>query len=78
MTSRTPTVSAALRKCLDASFAQALALGHNYVGAEHLLLGVIHERNSPAARSLAAAGLTLQVARSTVQSLISDYLRARH
>lgn len=56
---RPRTVSVALRKCLDAAFAQALALGHNYVGTEHLLLGLVRERHNPAARTLKEAGVTL-------------------
>ncbi|MFI6439116.1 Clp protease N-terminal domain-containing protein [Streptomyces sp. NPDC050759] len=75
--SRPPTVSGALRKCFDASFAQAMSLGHNYVGTEHLLLGITHERRNPAAQALASAGVTPQSARDAVVSAISDYLQSR-
>jgi ATP-dependent Clp protease ATP-binding subunit ClpA len=46
-------------------------LGHNHIGSEHLLLGLIHEHSSPAAHVLGAAGVTLENARPQVAELAS-------
>jgi ATP-dependent Clp protease ATP-binding subunit ClpA len=43
---------------------------HNYIGTEHILLGLIHERDGVAARALEAAGVTLHAARAQVESMI--------
>jgi ATP-dependent Clp protease ATP-binding subunit ClpC len=45
---------------------EARLLNHNYIGADHLLLGLIHEGQGPAALALAAAGVTLDAAREQV------------
>ena len=45
-------------KALNLAFAAAKALGHNYVGSEHILLGLIREETGVAAQSLSAAGIT--------------------
>jgi hypothetical protein len=38
-----PSVNAAARRCLESTLGEALALGHNYIGTEHLLLGLLHD-----------------------------------
>jgi ATP-dependent Clp protease ATP-binding subunit ClpA len=48
--------SAAARAVLRQAVEEALALGHNYIGTEHLLLGLFHDQNSPGARILASLG----------------------
>jgi ATP-dependent Clp protease ATP-binding subunit ClpC len=45
-------------------------LNHNYIGSEHLLLGLLHEGQGSAARALDAAGVTLVAARDQVVSTI--------
>ncbi len=45
-------------------------LGHRLVGSEQLLLGVIGEQKSPAAQLLVEMGITLEKARSQVESMI--------
>jgi ATP-dependent Clp protease ATP-binding subunit ClpC len=45
-------------------------LDHNYIGTEHLLLGLIHERDGIAARAIESTGLTLDAARSEVEAMI--------
>jgi ATP-dependent Clp protease ATP-binding subunit ClpC len=49
---------------------EARTLNHNYIGTEHLLLGLIHEADGPAARALAACGITLAGAREQVEEII--------
>ena len=45
-------------------------LDHNYIGTEHLLLGLIHERDSIAAQVIESTGLTLATARAEVEAII--------
>ena len=49
---------------------EARLLGHNYIGTEHLLLGLMHEGSGEAARALAGAGLTLDRVREQVLALV--------
>jgi len=48
---------------------EARLLNHNYIGADHLLLGLIHEGQGPAALALTAAGVTLDAARDQVVAI---------
>jgi ATP-dependent Clp protease ATP-binding subunit ClpC len=51
---------------LELSMREALQLGHNYIGTEHLLLGLVREAESGAARLLAARGADLNAVRQEV------------
>ncbi|WRS30415.1 ATP-dependent Clp protease ATP-binding subunit [Actinomycetaceae bacterium MB13-C1-2] len=51
---------------------EARGLKHNYIGTEHLLLGLIHEGDGVAAKSLEIAGVGLDEARQTVIELIGE------
>ena len=44
---------------LELALRESLALGHNYIGSEHLLLGLIREGEGLAARILTEAGVSL-------------------
>ena len=46
---------------------EARMLDHNYIGTEHLLLGLIHEGEGVAARAIESLGLTLEMARDQVR-----------
>jgi len=48
---------------------EARMLGHNHIGSEHLLLGLLHEEAGPAAHILAAGGITVEAARTQVEEL---------
>jgi ATP-dependent Clp protease ATP-binding subunit ClpC len=48
---------------------EARMLGHNHIGSEHLLLGLLHEEAGVAARVLAADGITVEAARTQVEEL---------
>jgi ATP-dependent Clp protease ATP-binding subunit ClpA len=56
-TGRLPLVPRA-KKVLELSLREALHLKHNYIGTEHLLLGLLREGHGLAARVLAEAGVT--------------------
>jgi len=49
---------------------EARLLNHNYIGTEHLLLGLLHEGRGSAARALEAMDVTLQAARDQVIEII--------
>ncbi|MEV4627085.1 Clp protease N-terminal domain-containing protein [Micromonospora sp. NPDC049523] len=53
-----PALSPGARRVRDLTFQEALRLGHNYVGTEHLLLGLLRDPDEPGARVLAALGVT--------------------
>jgi ATP-dependent Clp protease ATP-binding subunit ClpC len=49
---------------------EARMLDHNYIGTEHILLGLIHEGESVAARALESLGISLEEVRSDVERVI--------
>jgi hypothetical protein len=49
---------------------EAHALGHDYVGTEHLLLGLLRRSEAPAGRALTSLGLTLEDARARVEDMV--------
>ncbi|WUH89949.1 ATP-dependent Clp protease ATP-binding subunit [Streptomyces sp. NBC_00433] len=53
-------ISPAAKKTLQLVLREALRLGHNYVGTEHILLGVLSDDQDPSARALIALGVTHQ------------------
>jgi ATP-dependent Clp protease ATP-binding subunit ClpA len=55
------------------ALAVALELGHNYVGTEHLLLGLYQNADSPAPTILTAAGASEADARAGVLELLRGY-----
>lgn len=58
------------KKVLELSMEEARDLKHNYVGTEHMMLGLIREERGVAAQLLVAAGVTLQSARNEVLRLL--------
>jgi hypothetical protein len=58
------------RRVLEQSLRQALLLGHSYLGTEHLLLGLLCEEDSVAARVLVAAGADHARVRERVLGLL--------
>jgi ATP-dependent Clp protease ATP-binding subunit ClpC len=52
-----PLLSPGLQKVLQLSVRESLQLGHNYIGTEHLLLGLVVEGEGVAARVLSNLGL---------------------
>ncbi|SMC87881.1 ATP-dependent Clp protease ATP-binding subunit [Janibacter indicus] len=61
------------KKVLELSLREALQLGHNYIGTEHILLGLIREGEGVAAQVLVKLGADLGRVRQTVIQLISGY-----
>ncbi len=64
------------KKVLELALEEARQLGHNYTGTEHLLLGLIREGESVAARVLEATGVAIHRARVQVVYLLGEEIRA--
>lgn len=60
------------KRVFELSFAEARALGHNYVGTEHLLLGLIREGEGIAAKILVDSGVSLSKAREEIMKLLGN------
>ncbi|HEX6207452.1 MAG TPA: Clp protease N-terminal domain-containing protein, partial [Actinomycetota bacterium] len=61
------------KKVLELSLREALQLGHNYIGTEHILLGLIREGEGVAAKVLQKLGADLNRVRQQVIQLLSGY-----
>ncbi|MBO6256419.1 AAA family ATPase, partial [bacterium] len=60
------------KRVLELSWDEARQLGHNYIGTEHLLLGLIREGEGVAARVLENLGVDLNKVRSNVIKMLGD------
>src|SRR5215203_92316 len=65
------------KKVLELSLREALQLGHNYIGTEHILLGLIREGEGVAAQVLVKLGADLSRVRQQVIQLLSGYAGAK-
>ena len=61
------------KKVLELSLREALQFGHNYIGTEHVLLGLIREGEGVAAQVLVMLGADLSRVRQQVVQLLSGY-----
>ncbi len=60
------------KKVIELSIDEARALGHNYIGTEHLLLGLIREGEGVASQVLMNLGLELEKVREEVMNLLGS------
>ena len=51
---------------------EARLLNHNYIGTEHILLGLIHEGEGVAAKALESLGISLEAVRAQVEEIIGQ------
>ena len=51
---------------------EARTLNHNYIGTEHVLLGLIHEGEGVAAKALESLGISLEAVRQQVEQIIGQ------
>jgi ATP-dependent Clp protease ATP-binding subunit ClpC len=63
------------KKLLESSLRESRALGHNYIGTEHILLALIGQGESVAAQVLTGLGADLNGAREQVIRLLDEYRR---
>ena len=62
------------KKVLELALREALQLGHNYIGTEHILLGLVREGEGVAAQVLVALGGDLERVRQAVLQLLEGRL----
>ncbi|MCE2454811.1 MAG: ATP-dependent Clp protease ATP-binding subunit [Gemmatimonadetes bacterium] len=60
------------KKVLEYSMAEARALSHNYVGTEHILLGLLREEKGMAAQALNSLGVALDEARAETRKILGS------
>jgi len=72
-TGGSPPFTPRAKKVLELSLREALQLGHNYIGTEHILLGLVREGEGVAARVLVDLGADLSRVRQQVIQLLSGY-----
>jgi ATP-dependent Clp protease ATP-binding subunit ClpC len=65
------------KKALEASFREAVGLGHNYIGCEHLLLGLVATEEGMASQVLRRMGVELRTTRGTVITSLSGHIQRR-
>jgi ATP-dependent Clp protease ATP-binding subunit ClpA len=64
------------RRAIDLAAEEARMLNHNYIGTEHILLGLIHEGQGVAATALESLGISLEMVRQQVEEIIGQGQRA--
>lgn len=57
------------KQVLEHSFDEAQGMGHDFIGTEHLLLGILREKNGAAARILNSEGVTYEKVKKQVKEL---------
>lgn len=62
------------KRVMELAFAEAQELGHNYIGTEHILLGLIRENEGIAAKVLIALGAELDMVRELVVEMLGGEL----
>jgi ATP-dependent Clp protease ATP-binding subunit ClpA len=62
------------RRCVEAALEEARMLGHDSLGDEDLLLGILHADEGIGAKVLSSLGVTLEEAREESEEMISDAL----
>jgi len=65
-----PQFTPSAKKVLELAAEESQKLGHNYIGTEHLLLGIIQEGEGVAARALENLGVTYEKSRDMVINLL--------
>ena len=72
-TTESPPFTPRAKKVLDLALREALQLGQNFIGTEHMLLGIVREGQGLAAQVLVSMGTDLTRVRQQVIQLLSGY-----
>jgi ATP-dependent Clp protease ATP-binding subunit ClpC len=72
LTTGSPPFTPRAKRVLELSLREALQLGHNYIGTEHMLLGVVREGDGVAAQVLVSLGADLADVRRRVLDVLDD------
>lgn len=65
------------KRALELTTKEALGMGHNYVGCEHLLLGLLATEDGLASTVLRRMGVDLRISRRAVCAALSGFVYAR-
>ncbi len=71
------SLSRTAANALELTVTEAMALGHNYVGCEHLLLGLLAEPDGAGGAALRALGVELRSTRHAVGAALAGYVHLR-
>ena len=66
------------KKVLELALREALSLGHNYIGTEHILLGLVREHDGLAARVLTGLGADEERIRQRTIEMLAGYRESEH
>lgn len=69
--------TALAKRALESTAKEALSLGHNYIGCEHLLLGLLATEDGTASQILRRMGLELRTTRRTVTTVLVGFVHPR-
>lgn len=72
ITHGTPGLTPRAKEVLQLAFYESQELGHHYIGGEHILLGLIEEREGIAAQIFEKYGITLTQARQAVVKVVGE------
>lgn len=72
-----PRFSGPASGALELAVTEATAFGHNYVGSEHLLLGLVAEPDGTAGHVLRSLGVELRLTRRAVAAALAGYVHLR-
>ncbi len=61
------------KKVLELSLREALQMGHNYIGTEHILLGLLREGEGVVARVLNSFGINLEIVKDKIKEILNKY-----
>jgi ATP-dependent Clp protease ATP-binding subunit ClpA len=75
--SEKPPFTPLAKAVLEHAASESLSLGHNYIGCEHLLLGLVAVEDGLASQVLRRMGVELRTTRRAVTATLSEYVRAR-
>jgi ATP-dependent Clp protease ATP-binding subunit ClpA len=70
-------VDEATARALELTATEALALGHNYIGCEHLVLGLVAEPDGAAGQLLRSLGAEPRLTRRAVAAALSGFVRGQ-
>ncbi len=61
------------KRAIDLAYSEAQTFGHNYIGTEHLLLGIIREEGGVASKILVKLGVSIKAARNATIALVEEH-----
>jgi ATP-dependent Clp protease ATP-binding subunit ClpC len=70
-------VDEATARALELTATEALALGHNYIGCEHLVLGLVAEPDGAAGQLLRSLGAEPRLTRRAVAAALNGFVRGQ-